>query len=43
MLAYPHLQFSTQYGNFGAAKNKGYEIDFGWNAIKARFKSKHYS
>ena len=30
----PSSGFSTQYGNFGAMKNKGYEIDLGWNAIQ---------
>ena len=30
----PSSGFSTQYGNFGAMKNQGYEIDIGWNAIQ---------
>ncbi len=30
----PSSGFSTQYGNFGAMENKGYEIDLGWNAIQ---------
>ena len=30
----PSSGFSTQYGNFGAMKNKGYEIDLAWNAIQ---------
>ena len=30
----PSSGYSTQYGNFGEMKNKGYEIDLGWNAIQ---------
>ena len=30
----PSSGFSTQYGNFGAMENQGYEIDLGWNAIQ---------
>ena len=30
----PSSGFSTQYGNFGAMENKGYEIDLAWNAIQ---------
>ena len=30
----PSSGFSTQYGNFGAMENQGYEIDIGWNAIQ---------
>lgn len=30
----PSSGFATQYGNFGAMENKGFEIDLGWNAIQ---------
>ncbi len=30
----PSSGFATQYGNFGAMKNNGLEIDLGWKAIK---------
>ena len=30
----PSSGFSTQYGNFGAMENEGYEIDLSWNAIQ---------
>ena len=29
----PSSGFATQYGNFGAMKNKGLELDLGWKAI----------
>jgi TonB-linked SusC/RagA family outer membrane protein len=32
----PSTGFSTQYGNFGAMENQGYEIDLGWNAIQKK-------
>ena len=32
----PSSGYSTQYGNFGEMKNKGYEIDLGWNAIQKK-------
>lgn len=30
----PSSGFATQYGNFGAMQNDGFEIDLGWNAIQ---------
>ena len=30
----PSSGFATQYGNYGAMENTGFEIDLGWNAIQ---------
>ena len=30
----PSSGFATQYGNFGAMENEGFEIDLAWNAIQ---------
>ena len=30
----PSSGFATQYGNFGAMENKGFEVDLGWNVIQ---------
>ena len=30
----PSSGFATQYGNFGAMENEGFEIDMAWNAIQ---------
>jgi len=30
----PSTGFATQYGNFGAMENEGFEIDLAWNAIQ---------
>lgn len=32
----PSSGFATQYGNFGAMENKGFEVDLGWNAIQTQ-------